>query len=316
MDRFIDAHCRLQGFSFDAWELQGMCGMAGALLSCGDPRVHREVRRRVPDARDVMRLWDSPIRMAEVAEARHRVRAMCAVGVSPATRVEGWERLIDALPGYLENARVAALGETGLDPDQRFGRSRDVEDQARRLEAQARVAAEAGKPLILRAPALADPEAPPGGAAARGEGEAGEPSRRWLRMSLDVVDGAGLDHALLVVNGADEATVDFVHAETGAWCGVSLGDRLRPVSSSVVLGWVRRFGAARVLLGSDLRPDVPNDVYGVPRAIRAMRRGGVAEEEIQKAAFDNANALFGFGLRVSPPARRRRAPATPWRPSS
>ena len=88
-----------------------MCGMAGAVLSCGNPHVHREIWRRAPGPEDVRRLWDSPLRMAEAAEAKHHIRAMCAVGVSSMTRVDGWERLIDALPGYLENERVAALGE-------------------------------------------------------------------------------------------------------------------------------------------------------------------------------------------------------------
>ena len=49
MDRFIDSHNHLHGFSFDDWELQGMCGMAGAVLSCGNPHVHREIWRRAPD---------------------------------------------------------------------------------------------------------------------------------------------------------------------------------------------------------------------------------------------------------------------------
>lgn len=296
MDRFIDAHSRLHGFSFDAWELQGMCGMAGAVLPCGDPHVHREVWRRAPGPEDARRLWDSPLRMAEAAEARHRVRAKCAVGVSPVTRVEDWERLIDALPGYLENERVAALGEVGLEPGQLFGLSWAMEDQARCLEAQARVAAEAGKPLILRAPRPARPVEAPGGEDREDAARREDSGLRCLKMSLDIIDGAGLDHALLVVVHADEATFDFVHAETRAWCAVSLGSRLHAASASALLDRVRRRGADRVLLNSDLLPYAPNDLYGVPRAIRALRRGGAAEADIEKAAFGNANALFGFGL--------------------
>ena len=51
-----------------------------------------------------------------------------------------------------------------------------------------------------------------------------------------------------------------------------------------------------MMLNSDLIPYTSNDLYCIPRAIRAMRRGGIAEAEIEKAAFGNANALFGFGL--------------------
>ena len=55
-------------------------------------------------------------------------------------------------------------------------------------------------------------------------------------------------------------------------------------------------GRGRMMLNSDLIPYTSNDLYCIPRAIRAMRRGGIAEAEIEKAAFGNANALFGFGL--------------------
>lgn len=296
MDRFIDGHNHLHGFSFDDWELQAMCGMAGAVLSCGNPHVHREIWRRAPRAEDMRRLWDSPLRMAEAAEAKHRIRTRCAVGISAMTRVEGWERLLDALPGYLENERVAALGEVGLDPGQYFGFSWDLEDQARCLDAQARIAAALRKPLILHTPTWKNPAEFLGGVDTQGDVRPGEFRRHYLEMDLEIINRAGLDHALLVVDHADETIVDFVHAETGAWCATSLGSRLRPVSPSAVAEWVKRHGPARLMLNSDLIPYTSNDLYCIPRAMRAMRRGGVREADIERVAFGNANALFGFGL--------------------
>ena len=296
MDRFIDCHNHLHGFSFDDWELQGMCGMAGSVISCGNPHVHREIWKRAPGPEDVERLWESPLRMAEAAEAKHHIRAMCAVGVSSMTRVDGWERLIDALPGYLENDRVAALGEVGLDPGQYFGFSWDLDDQARCLEAQARLAAELEKPLILHTPTYKNPKEFLGGVDTQGEVSPEEFRLHYLKMDLEVIDTAGLDHSLLVIDHVDATIVDFVHEETGAWCATSLGSRLRPIPPSAVVEWVRRHGGGRMMLNSDLIPYTSNDLYCIPRAIRAMRRGGIAEAEIEKAAFGNANALFGFGL--------------------
>ena len=242
MDRFIDSHNHLHGFSFDDWELQGMCGMAGSVLSCGNPHVHREIWKRAPGPEDVRRLWESPLRMAEAAEAKHHIRAMCAVGVSSMTRVDGWERLIDALPGYLENERVAALGEVGLDPGQYFGFSWDLEEQAKCLEAQARMAAELKKPLILHTPTYKNPKEFLGGVDTQGSISPEEFRLHYLKMDMEVIDAAGLDHALLVVDHVDATIVDFVHEETGAWCATSLGSRLRPIPPAAVVEWVRRHG--------------------------------------------------------------------------
>ena len=273
-----------------------MCGMVGSVISCGNPHVHREIWKRAPEPEDVRRLWESPLRMAEAAEAKHHIRAMCAVGVSSMTRVDGWERLIDELPGYLENERVAALGEVGLDPGQYFGFSWELEDQARCLEAQARLAAELKKPLMLHTPTYKNPKEFLGGVDTQGEVSPEEFRLHYLKMDLEIIDAAGLDHSLLVIDHVDATIVDFVHEETGAWCATSLGSRLRPIPPSAVVEWVRRHGAGRIMLNSDLIPYTSNDLYCIPRAIRAMRRGGIAESEIEKAAFGNANALFGFGL--------------------
>ncbi len=296
MDRFIDSHNHLHGFGFDDWELQSMCGLAGAVLSCGNPHVHREVWRRPPGPEDVRRLWDSPLRMAEAAEAKHHVRARCAVGVSAMTRVEEWERLVEALPAYLAHERVVALGEVGLDPGQYFGFSWDLEDQARCLEAQARIAAQCKTPLILHTPTYKNPREFLGGVDTQGAVSPEAFRLHYLKLDLEIIDRAGLEHELLVIDHVDATIVDFVHEETGAWCATSLGSVLRPIAPSTVAEWVRRHGAARMMLNSDLIPYTSNDVYCIPRAMRAMRRAGVEEAEIERAAFGNANALFGFGL--------------------
>ncbi len=296
MDRFIDSHNHLHGFSWDDWELQAMAGLAGCVLSCGNPHVHREIWEAVPGPEEVRRFWDSPIRFARAAEEKHFVRVRCAVGVSAMTRVRSWEKLVDALPGYLEDPRVVALGEVGLDPGQYFGFTWPLEDQARCLEAQARVAARLGKPLILHTPTPKRSGDFLGGVATQGEVPPEAFRLHYLREDLEILDRAGLDPGLLVIDHVDETIVDFVHAETRAWCAVSLGSVLRRPSPERVAEWVKRHGPDRILLNSDLIPYTSNDPLCIPRAIRAMRRAGVPEAHVRRVAFENANELFGMGL--------------------
>ncbi len=43
MDRYIDSHNHMHALSWDQWEQFAMTGMAGAILSCGNPHVYREI---------------------------------------------------------------------------------------------------------------------------------------------------------------------------------------------------------------------------------------------------------------------------------
>ena len=296
MDRFIDSHNHLHGFSHDVWELQAISGMAATILSCGNPHVYREMWDHVPTAADVKELWESPLRFAEAAEEKHLISVRCALGISSMTRVDGWPELIDALPDYLADPRVVALGEVGLDPGQYFGFGWPLEEQAECLEAQARIAAALELPLILHTPTYKNPKEFLGGVDTQ-EDVAPEDFRlHYLRQDLEIIERAGLDHSLLVVDHVDATIVDFVHDETGAWCATSLGSTLRPIAARDVVEWVARHGGERILLNSDLIPYTSNELLCIPKAVRAMRRAGIAEDDISRVSFDNANRLFGLGL--------------------
>ncbi len=296
MDRYIDSHNHMHALSWDQWELFAMTGMAGAILSCGNPHVYREIWETPPTAEDIFRFWDSPIRMARVAEEKHFMRLRCAVGVSSMTRVEGWEELIEKLPEYLDDPHVAAVGEAGLDPSQYFQLSWPLEDQARCLEAQARIAADKGKPLILHTPTPKKSRDFLGKVAVQEEISPEEFRLHYLRRDLEIIDRAGLDPGLLVIDHVDGTIIDFVHRQTRAWCAISIGSALRPIHPDQVTKWVKEYGPGRIMLNSDHLGYRSIDFYSVPKTLRAMRRAGIPDAEIRCVSFDNANGLFRLGL--------------------
>ncbi|MEE9240463.1 MAG: TatD family hydrolase [bacterium] len=296
MDRYIDSHNHMHALSWDQWELFAMTGMAGAVLSCGNPHVYREIWEAPPTAEDIFRFWDSPIRMARVSEEKHFMRLRCAVGVSSMTRVEGWEKLIEKLPEYLDDPHVAAVGEAGLDPSQYFQLTWPLEDQERCLEAQARIAADKGKPLILHTPTPKKSRDFLGNVAVQEEVSPEEFRLHYLRRDLEVTERAGLDHGLLIIDHVDGTIIDFVHTKTAAWCGISIGSALRPIHPDQVAQWVKEYGPDRIMLNSDHLGYRSIDFYSVPKTLRAMRRAGISDADIRRVSFDNANDLYGFSL--------------------
>jgi len=296
VSRYIDSHNHMHALSWDEWELFAMTGMAGAVLSCGNPHVHREIWETPPSAADIFRFWDSPIRLARVAEDKHFMRLRCALGVSSMMRVDGWEKLTEKLPEYLDDPHVVAVGEVGLDPSQYFQLTWPLEDQERCLEAQARIASEAGVPLILHTPTPKKNADFLGGVAVQGEVSSKEFRLHYLRRDLEVIKKAGLDHSLLVIDHVDGTIIDYVCTETAAWCAISIGSALRPIHSSQVAEWVQKYGPDRIMLNSDHLGYRSIDFFSVPKALRAMRRSEIPEINIRRVSFDNANELFGLNL--------------------
>lgn len=106
---YIDSHCHTHGFPYDAWETVGATGIAAAIISAGNPHVHREIHEEVPDLADVRRYWDEPIRFAAKAEAMHFFKVYVGVGISMMTKVDQWEQALELIPGYLKSPWPASL---------------------------------------------------------------------------------------------------------------------------------------------------------------------------------------------------------------
>ena len=291
---YIDSHNHMHALTWDDWELLSTTGMRAAVLSCGNPHLYREVWEEAPGFDDIMRFWEGPIEAAEAFEAEHFIQIRCALGVSSMTRVKDWEKLLDALPGFLENPRVVALGEIGLDPTQYFSLAWPMEEQAACLEAQAEIAKKSGKPIILHTPTPKKSRDFLGSVASRADVPPERIRLHYLRKDLEIIRKTGFDESRIAADHADDTTIGYVHEETRAVCAVSIGSALRPIQPSRVIEWVKTFGPERIMLNSDHLGYRPIDVLSVPKTLRAMRSAGISEEAIRMVSFENAKRFYGL----------------------
>lgn len=292
---YIDSHCHTHGFPYDAWETVGATGIAAAIISAGNPHVHREIHEEVPDLADVRRYWDEPIRLAAKAEAMHFFKVYVGVGISMMTRVHQWEQALELIPSYLENPHVVAIGETGIDPVQYFGMGWPLDDQKRALAAQVQLAKDLDAPFILHTPT---PKKSRDFMHKLSEIDLPEDNykRHYLDMDLDIINRIGLDHARLVIDHVDETILDYVLEETAAYIGIGVGQTLRHTNPIYFADVVERYGPDRLMINSDHIAYVGNDMMAIPKAIREMLRRGVDRASIEKAAFGNANSFYRLGL--------------------
>lgn len=292
---YIDAHCHTHGFPYDAWETVGATGIAAAIISAGNPHVHREIHEEVPDLADVRRYWDEPIRLAAKAEAMHFFKVFVGVGISMMTKVDQWEQALELLPTYLKSPYVVAIGETGIDPVQYFNMGWDLADQKRAFEAQVRLAKQLDKPFILHTPTPKKARDFMHKLAASGL-PAKDYKRHYLDMDMEIINRVGLDHKRLVIDHVDETILEYCLKETKAFIGIGVGQTLRHTNPIWFADVVEEHGADRVMVNSDHIAYVGNDMMAIPKAIREMLRRGIPRTSIAKSVFGNANTFYGLGL--------------------
>lgn len=292
---YIDSHTHMHSLPWDAWERLGMCGMHAAVISAGTPFLSRSTRNEVPGPTDIEELWRQPIQLARTAPRELLFRLYVSIGISHATRVRDWGKLLEKMPNYLQDSLVVAVGEMGLDPFQAWGMTWSLEEQEEVLKGQLEVAKSVGKPFILHTPSPKKRAVVAGGAALPEDVK-----RSCLERDLRVAEVVGYPQERLVVDHCDAATLEFVLKETNAHAGISVGIAIRDIRPQDVAEMVARHGPDRILLNSDLVGYTSYDVFGLPGSLRAMRRLGLSLAQIRQVAFQNANAFYGLCLPLPP----------------
>ncbi len=297
---FIDAHSHLNGLPYQDWETLGICGARAVVLSCSNPHVFREIHAEPPGYEAMLRYWEGSLLLSRAAERTHFFPAYVGLAISSQTRVRDVDRLLVRMEALLQDEAVVAVGELGLDPIQYFGFSWPLEEQAPVIEAQMRMAARLGKPVILHTPtpkrgedflgALTHADLPPPGSY----------KRVFLEKDLEVIARAGVDEHRVVVDHVDETIIEDVLERTRAWVGISIGSAVRKTGPKEAALLVKRYGAGRIMLNSDHIGYLPYDLLAIPKAIREMKRLGVCEDEIRRSVFDNARTFYGLDLSFAP----------------
>jgi predicted metal-dependent TIM-barrel fold hydrolase len=285
----------MHSLPWDVWELLGMAGMQAAVISAGSPYLSRSVRSEVPGPSEIEALWRQPIELARTAPEDLLFRLYVSIGISHATQVRDWEKLLERMPAYFQDPLVVAVGEMGLDPFQVWGMTWSLEEQEDVLRGQLHVAKDHGKPFILHTPSPRKRALITGGVALPEELK-----RSCLERDLRVVEVVGFPQERLVVDHCDATTLEFVLKETSAYAGISVGLAIREIRPQDVAELVARHGPERILLNSDLIAYTSYDALALPASLRAMRLRGLPLNHIRQAAFENANTFYGLHLAVPP----------------
>lgn len=248
--RFFDAHVHADVRSFEDFHTLALLG-AKAILICAHNRADFSNQGSLTDH------FDDLLNRQCQRVIKNGITPFVALGIHPRgiPKKELAESLA-VLPDYLNNQKVVAIGEIGLDL------GGELEEKV--LYEQLLIAKIKGLPSILHLPPNSKEE--------------------MLKRIIQLVDKAELDHGLVLIDHLNRDVFPTAKEE-GFYLGLSAHPaKLNPVEIAEIIG---EAGPERIVVSSDMGNSAA-DVGSLPKVIAECKLRHLPNGLIEKVVYSNA----------------------------
>ena len=260
----IDPHIHVDHVSLRDLELMATAGITAVVSHTYYPHVNLEITSQT-----ILDFYERLMKFETWRSAQGLIDTYAAISLNPVSIPPDYEKVLEAIPRYLEEEKVVAIGEIGLEPG-----SKTCPDLARQEEivrSQLRLASQFNKPVVFHTP-ITDKE-------------------KWVRKYFDLLTQENLDRTKVVIDHAD-ATVARTIADFGCTAGITVQPwrNLTPADGAKIAS---ECPYDKVIIDSDCGP-LLSDPLSVPKTVHEMRRLGIGRDDIKKVVFDNPCRIFGL----------------------
>ena len=261
----IDAHIHIDHVSRKDLELIATARVTAVVSHTYYPHVNVEITSQT-----ILDLYQRLVKFETWRAAQELIDTYVAVSLNPVSIPPDYERVLEAIPRYLEEEKVVAIGEIGLEPGSKT--CPDLARQEEIVKAQLRIAKQYSKPVVFHTPQTE--------------------KEKWVRKYFDLLTQENVDHAKVVIDHAD-ATVAKTISDFGCTAGITVQPwrNLTPADGAKI---VSECPYDKVIVDSDCSP-LLSDPLSVPKTVHEMRRLGLSKDEIKKVVFDNPCRIFNLG---------------------
>ena len=261
----IDTHVQMDGLPLADLEAMAAAGITAVIAdAAGGPD-------KATSSQAAFHFFDRTLGGETNRAAEFFIDVYVLVGINMNAVPSDYERILEALPSYLNRDRVVGVGEVGLEP--RSKTCPDLSKQEEILKAELRLAKEYNKAVVLHLPLTE--------------------RTKWIEWYFKLIEEARLDPGKVVIIHADSATTKMI---TDLGCNASISvlpmRRITPEDGARI---VADSDINRVLVESDTRLRDRSDPLGVPRTALQMRRLGFTEKDITQVFYDNPRQVFNLG---------------------
>jgi len=261
----IDPHIHADSVSLQDLRSMATTGITAAVSHTYYPHVNVAITSQT-----ILDFYERLIRFETWRTAQELIDTYAAVGLNPVSIPPDYEKVLEAIPRYLEEEKVVAIGEIGLEPGSKT--CPDLARQEEIVKAQLRIAKQYNKPVVFHTPPTE--------------------KEKWVRKYFDFITQENVDHAKVVIDHAD-ATVAKTISDFGCTMGITVQPwrNLTPADGAKIAS---DCPLDKVLIDSDCSP-ILSDPLSVPKTAHEMRRLGISKDDIKKIVFENPWRIFNLG---------------------
>ena len=263
----IDAHIHVDHVSLKDLELMATAGIIAVVSHTYYPHVNVEITSQT-----IVDFYERLMKFETWRSAQELIDTYAAISLNPVSIPPDYEKVLEAMPRYLEEKNTVAIGEIGLEPGSKT--CPDIKVQEEIVRAQLRLANQYDKPVVFHTP-ITDKE-------------------KWVRKYFDLITQEDVDPAKAVIDHAD-GTVAKTIAEFGSTAGITVQPwrNLSPEDGAKIASTCPH---EKVLIDSDCGP-LLSDPLSVPKTVHEMRRVGLSKDDIKTIVLDNPYRIFNLGQR-------------------
>jgi len=263
--RMIDPHIHIDSRPREELAEMAAAGITAVVTLTYYPHLNVPITSRT-----ILDYFDRSLKFETWRGKQELIDVYVGLALNPVSIPPDYEVILSALPKYLSEEKVVAIGEVGLEPGSQtcsdLNRQRDI------LKAQLKLAKERGLPVVFHTP-HADKE-------------------KWVSEYMELITKEKVDPSKAIIDHANASVAKKVFDFGGnlsitvqPWRG------LTPQDAAKIL---KDCDLNRVLIDSDCNSTMPSDPLSVPKVVLEMRKAGFSEGDINKVVFENPRRIFGL----------------------
>ena len=264
--KFVDTHTHLDTLTWADMENMTMAGVQTVISP-----IHLDAGKPV-SCKTIRDMWDFLFDVQFWRARENFITPYAMIGITMvSTPADDPEELYAILPEYLRRPEVVAIGEIGFEPNS--DTCKDLDFQELLVRRQIEIAGETDVCVDFHLPGPADAKV------------------HYTDKLIDICRDCELPMTKVVMDHCSEANVGQV-LEAGAHAAISV-QPWRNMTPEKAADIVMAHGVERIMFDSDCSC-LASDPLALPKTALALKRKGLADEDIEKVMYHNAQRFFGL----------------------
>lgn len=261
----IDPHIHIDSCSRNDLDLMAISGINKVVSPTYYPHRHLSLTSNT-----ILDVYERAIKFETWRAKQHLIEVYVAISLNPVCIPRDYHRVLEAIPKYLSEERVIAIGEIGLEPASET--CSDLGIQTEIVKEQLKIAKHFDRPVIFHTPH--------------------SDKVKWVDQYLKLITEQGIEPNKVIIDHVDSTVLRKI-SDFGCYSGITVQPwrGLSPLNAAEIL---KNSNLDFTFVNSDCNGTLPSDPLSVPKTALQMRIAGFSEDDIRRVTLKNPLKVYNI----------------------